>query len=104
MAITISLRSEDGVRIEGEEHTYSPIVEWVDRARFPMLGHIDSYGNTIFNGGQMQTLIEGTPSRLLARILAPYAGISDQPAAGRGPNTHGRSTVVSRAICQLILG
>lgn len=58
------------MRIEGEEHTYNPIVEWVDRARFPMLGHIDPYGNTIFNGGQMQTLIEELE---LVRALYPEA-------------------------------
>jgi hypothetical protein len=57
VAITMMLRSESRTDIGGGGQLYQPLVSWDDRREFPMLGHIDSYGDTIFNGGQMQWLL-----------------------------------------------
>lgn len=37
---------------------YEPLVGLQDRQSFPMLAHIDPYGDTIFNRAQMSTLLE----------------------------------------------
>jgi hypothetical protein len=57
VAITIMLRGENRVDIGGGGHPYFPLVSWDDRQEFPMLGHVDPFGDTIFNGGQMQWLL-----------------------------------------------
>ncbi|MGW4237060.1 hypothetical protein ACWEJP_09495 [Streptomyces sp. NPDC004749] len=37
---------------------FDPVLLGVDAARYPCLGGIDSYGDTIFNGLQVQRLLE----------------------------------------------
>ena len=37
---------------------YDPLVGVQDRHRFPMLAHVDPYGDTIFNRAQMSALVE----------------------------------------------
>lgn len=38
------------------DRTYVPLVTWDDIKEYPILGHVDSYGNTIYNRAQMRTI------------------------------------------------
>lgn len=55
--ISVVLRAEDRTDLRAVDSPYHLLVGWSQRADFPMLGHVDPHGDTIFNGGQMQALV-----------------------------------------------
>lgn len=57
MGISVVLKDQAGTVLASLEEPYRPLVSWADRSKFPILGHIDPYGNTAFNRGQMETLL-----------------------------------------------
>lgn len=57
MAISVLLKSERHEILARSPRPYVPLVTWTDREEYPMLGHVDPYGNTIYNRGQMETLM-----------------------------------------------
>jgi hypothetical protein len=57
MAIDVRLRNERGIDVDGCNEPYVPVVAWDERAAFPMLGHIDPYGDTVFNVFQMREML-----------------------------------------------
>lgn len=57
MAITVVLRDANRADLLAAALPYRQLVTWSQRFEFPMLDHIDPYGDTIFNGGQMQSLV-----------------------------------------------
>ena len=57
MAISVVLKDRSGRVLMRLTRSYIPLVSWVDRTEYPILGHIDPYGNTIYNRGQMETLM-----------------------------------------------
>ncbi|WP_143660338.1 hypothetical protein [Streptomyces sp. t99] len=60
MALKMQVRGEGGavlsplVSLGG----INPLLQGVDRERFPLLGHIDPYGETIFNSLQVRSLMK----------------------------------------------
>lgn len=57
LAISVVLKDGSGVVLLRMAHPYLPLVSRADRDEYPMLGHVDPHGNTIFNRGQMATLL-----------------------------------------------
>lgn len=57
MGISVILKDQTGEVLVRLGKPYLPLVGWADRSEFPMLGHIDPYGNTVYNRGQMNTLL-----------------------------------------------
>jgi len=50
---------------------FDPVLMGIKKSQYPMLGHIDPYGTTIYNGLQQQTLIseiESLPQELVTRL------------------------------------
>ena len=54
--ITFQMRNERGTHPLSEHQTYVALVDYRQRDRFPMLGHIDPFGTTIFNRLQVDAL------------------------------------------------
>ncbi|WP_433615924.1 hypothetical protein ACQP2P_13150 [Dactylosporangium sp. CA-139114] len=65
---------------------YEPFVGPADHHRFPMLAHVDPYGNTIFNRTQMSAVLEE-----LATIQPELDGVALSTARALGVliATHG---------------
>ncbi|TDC59224.1 hypothetical protein E1258_18735 [Micromonospora sp. KC207] len=57
MGTSVALKDQLGRVVLVAERPYPRLVSWTDRVEFPMLGHVDPYGNTIYNRGQMESLI-----------------------------------------------
>ena|SRR5215216_5178421 len=57
MAISVVLKNRAGEVLARMPRPYIPLVSWADRTEYPILGHVDLYGNTIYNRGQMETLV-----------------------------------------------
>jgi hypothetical protein len=57
VGISVVLRGEDRTDLGAVGAPYRPLVSWSQRGDFPMFGHVDPYGDTIFNAGQMQALL-----------------------------------------------
>ncbi|WP_433270957.1 hypothetical protein ACQPZF_11205 [Actinosynnema sp. CS-041913] len=57
VAISVVLKDGAGTVLIRMDRPYLPLVGRTDRDQYPMLGHVDPYGNTIFNRGQMATLV-----------------------------------------------
>jgi hypothetical protein len=57
MGISVILKDQAGTVLASLEDPYIPLVSWADRSDFPILGHVDPYGNTIYNRGQIETLL-----------------------------------------------
>ena len=59
--ISVSVRRESGDQVPGEIDqplVYRPLLARDDSSKeFPMLGHVDPYGTTVFNSLQAQTLL-----------------------------------------------
>jgi hypothetical protein len=55
--ISVVLKDRAGGELARLERPYVPLVGWADRAEYPVLGHVDPYGYTMCNRGQMQTLV-----------------------------------------------
>ncbi len=51
------LRDGAGAELERTEHPYVPLLGKESRDIYPLLAHVDPYGNTIYNRGQMETLL-----------------------------------------------
>jgi len=59
MPIAIHLRKENGDTLNSvyELPDDGQLLPILDIAEFPMLGHVDAYGNTIFNRSQMRVIM-----------------------------------------------
>ena len=57
MGISVVLKDLAGEVLMRLACPYIPVVSWADRTEYPILGHVDPYGNTIYNRGQMETLM-----------------------------------------------
>jgi len=59
MPIAISLRKENGETLSSihESPPEGQVLPILPTAEFPMLGHVDPYGNTIFNRSQMRDIV-----------------------------------------------
>jgi hypothetical protein len=57
MAISVVLKDRTGEVLAQMPRPYVPLVSWADRTEYPILGHVDLYGNTIYNRAQMETLV-----------------------------------------------
>ncbi len=57
--IRIDLRSAQGEILDSirADPDFDPVLAGVDRKNFPILGHIDPYGDTVLNGMQAETLL-----------------------------------------------
>lgn len=60
MPIAIHLRRENGETLNSvhESPGDGHVLPVLDIAEFPMLGHVDPYGNTIFNRSQMRVIMD----------------------------------------------
>jgi hypothetical protein len=56
VAISVVLKDEAGNVLARMPRPYVPLLSGEALPEYPMLGHIDPYGNTIYNRGQMRTL------------------------------------------------
>jgi hypothetical protein len=56
MGIVVNVRTESGAAIGESLLVYRPLVSWVDRSTFPLLGHVDPYGDTVLNRSQVESL------------------------------------------------
>jgi hypothetical protein len=56
MAIVVSVRAETGDNVSEARLWYRPLVSWAHRSAFPHLGHVDPYGDTVFNRSQAESL------------------------------------------------
>jgi hypothetical protein len=71
--IRIDLRSSRGdvLRSLPVDPAFDPVSAGVDRSRYPILGHLDPYGDTILNRMQVETLIhEISRIRAQGQIIA----------------------------------
>lgn len=57
--IRVDLRSARGEILASlrADPNFDPVLAGVDRLAYPILGHIDPYGDTILNGMQVETLL-----------------------------------------------
>jgi hypothetical protein len=58
MGMSVVLKNRTGEVLVRLPRPYVPLVSWTERAEYPILGYVDPYGNTIYNRGQMETLME----------------------------------------------
>jgi hypothetical protein len=60
MALRMQVRNEDGGVLAPlvSLGDINPLLQNIDRGRFPILGHIDPYGETILNSLQVRSLID----------------------------------------------
>jgi hypothetical protein len=58
MAVSVVLRNYSGETLASLPCAYMPLTSVADREMYPILGHVDPYGRTIYNRLQMQTLVE----------------------------------------------
>ena len=56
MGFRAVLRTEQGEELRSLPRYHDQLVLWPERGSYPMLGHIDPHGDTVFNNLQMQTL------------------------------------------------
>jgi hypothetical protein len=58
--IRIDVRSASGASLESlvAEPGFDPVLQGIDRSLYPILGHLDPYGDTILNRMQVRTLLE----------------------------------------------
>jgi hypothetical protein len=58
--IRIDLRPASGDSLESlaAEPGFDPVSQGIDRGLYPILGHLDPYGDTILNRLQVRTLLE----------------------------------------------
>jgi len=56
MGIRVALKTERGAELKALPRYHGELVPFSERASFPLLAHIDPYGDTIFNGLQMESL------------------------------------------------
>ncbi|MFF7365988.1 hypothetical protein [Streptomyces sp. NPDC008125] len=68
--INLQVRGENGTIEARAKHgvVWGPELAGLDQAAFPMLGHLLSYADTVFNHRQVSTLLEEVP-RLPAGVL-----------------------------------
>jgi hypothetical protein len=57
--IRVDLRTSRGEILESlpAHPNFDPVLAGVDRSVFPMLGHLDPYGDTVLNRMQVETLL-----------------------------------------------
>lgn len=57
--IRIDLRSSRGEILDSvrSDPDFDPVLAGIDRTIYPILGHIDPYGDTVLNGMQVETLL-----------------------------------------------
>jgi hypothetical protein len=60
MALKMQVRGGDGAVLAplASLGTINPLLQGIDRDRFPLLGHIDPYGDTILNSLQVHSLMK----------------------------------------------
>jgi hypothetical protein len=58
--IRVELRSSHGEVLDSVDvdPEFDPVLLGIDRAAYPILGHLDPYGDTILNRMQVRTLLE----------------------------------------------
>jgi hypothetical protein len=58
--IRVELRSSRGEILESvdAEPKFDPVSLGIDRVAYPILGHLDPYGDTVLNRMQVRTLLE----------------------------------------------
>jgi hypothetical protein len=91
VAISVVLKDEAGKVLARMLRPYVPLVSGGDLLEYPMLSHIDPYGNTIYNRGQMRTLrtelgrftdsveLSGESSEMVQQLLAICAKGLERP-------------------------
>ncbi|SDT33035.1 hypothetical protein SAMN05428941_2489 [Streptomyces sp. 2114.2] len=54
------MRSGKGDRVASvaADSEFDPVLSGVDRKRYPILGHLDPYGDTVLNRLQVESLVE----------------------------------------------
>jgi hypothetical protein len=64
MGFRAVLKNEQGEVLQSLPRYHGQLATWSQRAEYPMLGHVDPYGDTVFNHLQMKTLeseLKGLP-------------------------------------------
>ena len=58
--IRVDLRSSRGEVLESlaADPEFDPVLLGIDRVAYPILGHIDPYGDTVLNSMQVRSLLE----------------------------------------------
>lgn len=60
MSLKMQVRGGDGAVLAPlvSLGSINPLLQGIDRERFPLLGHIDPYGDTVFNSLQVRSLMK----------------------------------------------
>jgi hypothetical protein len=71
--IRVDLRSSRGDILESvsANPNFDPVLAGVDRAAFPILGHLDPYGDTVLNRMQVETLLKEISQIRLDHSIIP---------------------------------
>jgi hypothetical protein len=73
--IRIDLRSARGEVLDSlrADPVFDPVLAGIDRMAYPILGHIDPYGDTVLNSMQVETLLTE-----ITRLLPESSVIPDR--------------------------
>ena len=66
MNIVLQRRTTTAAVVSANEHA---LLEGVSLRDYPMLGHVDGYGTTVFNRSQMRSLADEIEQLTAARVL-----------------------------------
>jgi hypothetical protein len=80
--IRIDVRSSKGDLVASvvSDPGFDPVLSGVDRKRYPILGHLDPYGDTVLNRLQVQSLLEEISEVRSNPEIVP-AGFADELVA-----------------------
>lgn len=56
MGLKVVLKTETGTELKSLPRYFGELITFSERIDFPLLGHIDPYGDTIFNRLQMESI------------------------------------------------